>query len=701
MADYTKEQLMGALKKADAAGDTKAAQAIARKLNSLRTVEEQPQQVPQPEQAEPEKDIDISQSDAIVRGFGQGLTLETLDEGIASYKTGKEVLGEMANHLMEQGAKGIIDQTPTLAETYRKHKDDQQVYLAKLREKYPMSYQGSNIAGLLTNTGATMGLAAYMHGARAVAHLPNAMGLMGGAGFIHGIGSSESDTMGEVLDEGIEGFKAGAVGEALVPGLKAVKGARVDSFLKFLNVRPHKIKNSLAQYNKQIVPWAERSLNYTSADGSKIVSPFKRRATMLEDVDFEKEIAGSEMGAILNDIDTNFKLDIDPKLIYSDIKRYALEPLQERTLNAKHLKTIEKADKFLRETLFESPTINGKTQMPEGNLFTPNPKLNLTRLHELRKGMYRDLKTTTRSGDPSLVNTSLVEQFIADRLGHNIKEVIETSSKLKGQDLLGQYANASQKYGDLSELSKVLHSTLTQDKGASILANVVNDKMFGAAAMLTAAGNPGAGIRKAGIVTMGIRAIASHPGVNGVIAKGANTIANAAEKNPAKYEVIMRGLAGAASISGEAFMEEFMTASAKVDLMETPLARTTAEVIRRKDSILTMLNSKNPELATSLADAIDNQKVDVIREIMSVHGKGKMIQAGIGWDGVAVTDQDKAQVQQWLQSVSDNRKRMYLTNQFGKDSMIPQEMIMGTPQKEIMRQFIHNKKRNKVSKPEL
>ena len=163
----------------------------------------------------------------------------------------------------------------------------------------------------------------------------------------------------------------------------------------------------------------------------------------------------------------------------------------------------------------------------------------------------------------------------------------------------------------------------------------------------------------------------------------------------------MRGLAGAASISGEAFMEEFMTASAKVDLMETPLARTTAEVIRRKDSILTMLNSKNPELATSLADAIDNQKVDVIREIMSVHGKGKMIQEGIGWDGVAVTDQDKAQVQQWLQSVSDNRKRMYLTNQFGKDSMIPQEMIMGTPQKEIMRQFIHNKKRNKVSKPEL
>ena len=33
--------------------------------------------------------------------------LETLDEGIAAYKTGKEVLGEVAGNMMELGLKGL------------------------------------------------------------------------------------------------------------------------------------------------------------------------------------------------------------------------------------------------------------------------------------------------------------------------------------------------------------------------------------------------------------------------------------------------------------------------------------------------------------------------------------------------------------------------------------------------------------------
>ena len=172
---------------------------------------------------EQEKDLDVSQADAMLRGAGQGFTLETLDEGIAAYKTGKEVLGEVAGNMMELGLKGAVDAAPNIAETYRKHKEDETAHLQRLQEKHPMSYMGANVAGLVGNAAATMGLASYLHGAKLANSIPGAMGIFGGAGFIHGVGSSESDKLEDWIQEGQEGFMAGAVGEAIVPGAKLYK----------------------------------------------------------------------------------------------------------------------------------------------------------------------------------------------------------------------------------------------------------------------------------------------------------------------------------------------------------------------------------------------------------------------------------------------------------------------------------------------
>ena len=142
-----------------------------------------------------EKELDVSQADAILRGAGQGATLELLDEGIAAYKTGKEVVGEIAGGLMEQGLKGAVDAAPNIAETYRKHKEDEQAHLQRLQEKHPYAYMGGNVAGLLVNSAATMGAASYLHGAKLATSIPGAAGIFGGAGFIHGVGSSESDKL--------------------------------------------------------------------------------------------------------------------------------------------------------------------------------------------------------------------------------------------------------------------------------------------------------------------------------------------------------------------------------------------------------------------------------------------------------------------------------------------------------------------------
>ncbi len=649
-----------------------------------------------------EKELDVSQADAILRGAGQGATLELLDEGIAAYKTGKEVVGEIAGGLMEQGLKGAVDAAPNIAETYRKHKEDEQAHLQRLQEKHPYSYMGGNVAGLLVNSAATMGAASYLHGAKAATSITGAAGIFGGAGFVHGVGSSESDKLEDWIKEGQEGFVAGAVGEALVPGAKALQATKTASFLKYLGVKKHVADNALQKFGKQVPDWVERTLNYTDESGEFVFSPTKTRARVLDDIATEEGVAGAEMGSILNKIDKDFNLQIDAQGMYTDIKNFVLDPLYESTIDPEIIKNIDQADSFLKSTIFKNPNIDAKTQLASG-VIEPNPNLNLSNLHRFKTGIYDKVRTTRRSGDPKIVNKALVQEMIADRTGVYIDNIIATSDDLVAKtadapSMSEAYANAKVKFGDLRETRKLLQNSLTQDKGANILAGSFNDKVLTAAALIQTTGT-GLGVRKAGLAAMGLKAVSNHPGVNGVIAASANRISNAIASNPELFEGMGRSLMSSASISGEAFMEDLMSSSAKVSLTLEPLARSTQEVLRRKDDILTMLHSKDPKLANQLGMAIQKQDVNAIRQFMSTHGSGKMIQPGIGWDGVAVTEQDKMAVQNFLQSVASPRKRMMLTTQFGKDSVIPQEMF-APQQPEPMNQFIYRKKRNKVENPE-
>ena len=75
------------------------------------------------------------------------------------------------------------------------------------------------------------------------------------------------------------------------------------------------------------------------------------------------------------------------------------------------------------------------------------------------------------------------------------------------------------------------------------------------------------GCRKAGLTAMGLKAVANHPGVNGVIAASANRIGNAISSNPAAFEGMARSLMSSASISGEAFMEDLYLLLLKLILL--------------------------------------------------------------------------------------------------------------------------------------
>lgn len=647
------------------------------------------------------KDIEVSQADAVLRGAAQGFTLETLDEGIAAYETGKEVLSNMAGGFMEQGLKGVVDAAPNIAETYRKHKEDQEKHLDKIKKEHPMSYMGGNIAGLVANTASSMGVGAYLHGAKAVRSGIGAMGVIGGAGFVHGVGSSESDKLEDWISEGKEGAGAAMAGEMFMPGIKAVKAlekTKVSGFLQYLGVKPHIANNALETMGKKVNSWGTRCLNYVDETGEKLFAPFKKRIELADDVVEAANIEGAKMGAILNKIDSTANLKIDAQSMYADIVDYVLKPFA-NTIDPNQVRSVKAVDAKLKQAIFKNPNIDAKTRLPSG-VREVNPNMSLSNLHQWKSNIYRNSKTVRRSGDPKIVNQHMIEEAVADRLTEHVDNIVATSSEIMEGNLASQYAAAKEKFGDLREASKLLNKSMHKDKGAQILADSFNDKVFKAAAIFEMSGRPGIGLRKAGVAAMGLRAVSKHPGVNGIIAQSAERISKAITSSPIMFDTMARSLMSAASISGEAFVEELLTAGAKVDLAASPLKRSTQEVFRRKDSILTVLNASNPKVASQLSAAIESKNVKAIRQIMATYGRGKSIQPGIGWDGLAVTDRDKQIVANWLNSVKSSTKRMMLTSKFKKDSIIPQEMYM-PKQEKPMQQFIYRKKQNKVDKPEL
>ena len=75
----------------------------------------------------------------------------------------------------------------------------------------------------------------------------------------------------------------------------------------------------------------------------------------------------------------------------------------------------------------------------------------------------------------------------------------------------------------------------------------------------------------------------------------------------------------------------------------------------------------------------------------------KHVSPGIGWDGKAVTKQDKQAVMQYLQKLKP-RARKQGTEQFSATGMIPEGMLLGKG-KEPEKQLIFKKAKDKVRKP--
>jgi hypothetical protein len=191
--------------------------------------------------------------------------------------------------------------------------------------------------------------------------------------------------------------------------------------------------------------------------------------------------------------------------------------------------------------------------------------------------------------------------------------------------------------------------------------------------------------------------------VNKSFALGLQPIIKAMGMNPQKYTPLATKLIHSSTLGGPAFIDQLHFAAAEINLSENPLARTSNEVIRRKDDVLTRIGAASPDVAKQLRKAIEDNDVPTIRSIMAVASEKSnsgTIEEGMGWDGYAITPADQQRVNGWISSIQDVRKKRDLSKQFTADGKIPDDMLQGSDGQSPPKRFVYEKARNKVRNPE-
>ena len=718
MADYNREQLLGALEKADKAGDTEAAKAIASKLKEIQDPKDEQfkeEFMSIGEQAlgvstDIEDEADITAAVAGKMGMQKGLTGGWRENLAAAGDTVEDVLEAAATGFMKNGIQGTVDSMPDIKDTFDANLTAEKQLEAKARKKYPSQFALGDFIG----TG--IGEFTILKGAKGFKALANQTGFS----LVHGLGRTEEETLeGTLKDVAVEvGIGVAPIGGQMLSrtklGSKAIgfvgeqaEKTMVPAFFRFLGGKAEKITDDLTKYGKDKVEWAQRVLSMTDDAGEKVIKKSMPKAQLAERVMSERNIASDDMSMILGMIDlkvTDSTKHMNTKGLYSKLKT---EIFHEGVggafhgVNKEKIATMKNLEQRIYNSLFDASQDQFEKEIGQSvPRYIADPNLNFTTLKNFTHDMFSESDAAFRL-EKGIAKDKLFVQRDVAKLMH--KHLDDTIKSVAGPDALDMYIAARTRYGDLAATGDALQRSLSSDKGKDYITSLFRNKLFVAGSVAGVAGlqlnDPVVGKTLAAASALSM--LASSRRLNGVVANGAKVVMQAFKKNPDRYGDLAAKLVASSNISSEAFMDELYLTSAKVDLMEKPLARTTQDVFKRRSQILTLVSEIDEELSSNLRKAIDESNTVEIGSIMTQLSQKTppgMIQEGVGWDGIAWDPNTQASVEKTLRKHLTPREQTLLIPRFREDKKIPPEYY-GKASPNPINRLAYVKRRNKIDKP--
>lgn len=739
-----KEKFLEVLKRADAAGDKEAVAKLKSAYDQKFGSQSQPKE-------EPYRQTEVSPVGAVIRGVGEGLMAGKSEYVSAIGATAADVMEGVYESLQ----KGDAGSLPNIAETYNKNVIQEEQLNKKAEQDYPWLTMGGDVLGTAMGERAFFGLSSKLGGTSYANSLSGFLSTHGVFGAAHGLGRSEEQTLqgkiNDMLTGGALGTAGGAIGLSMgLQGIKKVEQASEKvsqkAFLNWLGIdRPFKFQRKLQSSGKQLDEFAERLFTYDMPDSKDIakkipvIDILDTKEEMFYKVSDAAKIAGKAMSDTIEAIDVNvdLKKHLDAKGLYKEIVEEIFDgedyiagfqqPLKQRLISMGDQaaeSTVNKASKFMNpddrrnqaqlqrwvyETFFDSPIIDKDGVIT--NAYQKHSEPSLRRMWQFSQGIRKKAADLNSSNKHTQMTMAEKELFsgkvkVAKKVNEQLENAIDLSGIMTGNpDLYKQYASNRLKYGDLAETRDLLLKQLNKNPNAEWLSRLSKSAVFSSMSVM---GGMGAimGMDKSYLILAGAAAsaIAESPSVQGGVSIGARKLAEAFKTKPDKYAGAAATLVNSLMQSEETYMRDLSLISAEVDLREAPIRRNSGDLIKRADSLLTILQADNPSLANDLRSAITQANktgqvsfiTGMMGEIIKAPGLQGMFADGIGWDGRALSDQDKATVEKKLQSLS-KRKRANLIPKFRETGVIPDEFYE-EDNTDRQSHFIFQKAKQKIRK---
>lgn len=510
-----------------------------------------------------------------------------------------------------------------LSAMYKKNRDTYDSVRIKGEEKYPTLALGTEMFGGVGSAMALTGAGVLTNSVKSGA----AMGAVSGAGKSEGF-DPVAIAGGAALGGATQGIANKLFGTAPSSAAKAAKvtADENNAILNGFNIVPKgeysitnqavKASNALSRRGMTLADWAQEIK--TTPEGKMVFEVGDNMKTVETKLLKAVEDKGADIGNTLGRLDQLIAQAPDKGVnlvnLTNKIENGLLGPLKDISPSAQK-QVVGILKRFSgRETIGFNEAQAVRSEMSGAINFVKNNLNNAENLKHAVNGIFRDEMIASARG----VNSELAEKFIADSRSYG-------NFKLAA-DLLKEPAISS----ELTHLGAMQGKMLNAGR-RTVVATMLNSK----------SGTLGA-------VVEGFKAILGTPpaGLAGKRLASIGKIRTALEAEPGKYQELAAQIMMSASRTHEQFQKTLGYAESVIDLHQSPVQRTTNDLVMKLPQILNVVNEFSPNHGEQLLKAVQSQDEGEIGAIMSELGRLKIAQGlitkGTGWNGKAATAQDLA-----------------------------------------------------------
>lgn len=752
--NYSKEDFLKVLKKADAAGDAEAVAKLKEAYdNKWGAKRNEPQNLTSEElsarKAELEQSMEVTQAqmdeatlnsgiekhqtevmssnfEAISKGAIQGAT-GLVDEAQAAYTSMIETAEDIGKAVQKQGMSGFDNILSTYGENFHRNRRMYQEELEQLKKDHPDAFSTAETAGSIAGS---IGMGMLFPGS-----VVGSLAAMGTYGLFHGAASSEAETLGGRIQGGLAGgAREVAIGGAFGAAGKAVGGvARATSevvsnsaFLSFMSKSLSKWKGKFG-IREKVIDYSNRMVNYKNRDGSNVLRFGDDSLQVLDSINKSKEETFEEIVSMYGHIDEIAPMKYDDfAQVINTLKHDIVEPISRKGKFDAGDPVKKESQALVRRMFDETFFVNhpsAKIKLADGRvvpLRVPG-NIDISRLNEIKRDFYSNAKKDH-------LGIGEFYEKAADRIGsiidnhvsknsHKISTNPTTASflndmglteakaiggELSEKQFYGVFKATNKKYRDMLNTSKLLDDKLNNTEGMVGLVDIFKNNISSMSLAATAAATLGGVSMEAAVLAAGgVLALSRSSAVNHAASLSLVKIANAFKANPDRYNKLAMKILVGSDVSSDTFHQRVMEAGAEVDLSENPLQRSFEDAMSRKDSLLTLTRLYEPYAYDELKKAIDEGNSEAVGAIVSGSNQlSKFLSPGMGWEGRAIAQKDKEAVANYIKGLAP-RDRRQASLDFQKTQKIPVKMLTGEDPKKKEIEVLYKRARDKVRNPGL